>query len=60
MIKGYGVRATMIEGQNTFAPALCFAKVSCERGSKHAWPDYEWSKVQTYVIKVHSVHSIHS
>ena len=23
--KGYGVRATTIEGQNTFAPALCFA-----------------------------------
>ena len=23
--KGYGVRATTIEGQNAFAPALCFA-----------------------------------
>ena len=22
--KGYGVRATTIEGQNAFAPALCF------------------------------------
>ena len=26
--KGYGVRATMIEGQNAFAPSLCFAEVS--------------------------------
>ena len=23
--KGYGVRATTIEGQNAFSPALCFA-----------------------------------
>ena len=23
--KGYGVRVTMIEGQNAFAPLLCFA-----------------------------------
>ena len=23
--KGYGVRATNIEGQNAFAPTLCFA-----------------------------------
>ena len=23
--KGYGVQATTIEGQNTFAPKLCFA-----------------------------------
>ena len=23
MIKGYGVRATIIEGQNTFAPGRC-------------------------------------
>ena len=23
--KGYGVRATTIEGQNAFAPSLCFA-----------------------------------
>ena len=26
--KGYRVRATMIEGQNAFAPSLCFAPVS--------------------------------
>ena len=25
IIKGYGVRATTIEGQNAFAPVLCFA-----------------------------------
>ena len=24
--KGYGVQATTIEGQNDFAPTLCFAK----------------------------------
>ena len=26
----------------------------------HAWSDYEWSKVQTPVIKLCYVHSIHS
>ena len=26
--------ATMIEGQNAFVPALCFAKVPCDRWSK--------------------------
>ena len=30
------------------------------RESKRAWSDYKWYKVQTRVIKVHSVHSIHS
>ena len=33
--KGYGVQATMIEDQNTFAPTLCFAQVSRDRWSKH-------------------------
>ena len=30
------------EGQNAFAPALCFAYFSRDRWSKHAWSDYEW------------------
>ena len=34
--KGYGVRATTIEGQNAFAPALCFAYVSRDGWSEHA------------------------
>ena len=34
--KGYGVRATTIEGQKAFAPALCFAYVSRDRWSKRS------------------------
>ena len=34
--KGYGVRATAIEGQNAIAPTLCFAQVSRDKWSKHA------------------------
>ena len=37
--KGYRVWATTIEGQNIFAPTLCFAQVSCDRWSKHAFHD---------------------
>ena len=35
MTEGYGVWETTIEGQNTFAPVLCFAYVSHDRWSKH-------------------------
>jgi len=38
----YIVRAITIKGQNTFAPTLYFAQVSCDRRSKHTWSDYEW------------------
>ena len=34
--KGYEMRATTIEGQNAFAPTLCFAEVSRYGWSKHA------------------------
>ena len=40
--KGYKVRVTTIEGQNAFAPTLCFAQVSRDSRSKHAWSDHEW------------------
>ena len=58
--KGYGIQATRIEFQNTFAPALCFAWVSCDKWSEHTWSDYEWQKVQMQVIKLHFVHWPHS
>ena len=31
--KGYGVRATTIEGQNAFAPSLCY----CTLRTLHVW-----------------------
>ena len=40
--KGYKARVTTIEGQNAFAPTLCFAQVSRDSQSKHAWSDHEW------------------
>ena len=39
--KGCGVRATTIEGQNAFAPSLCFAPVS-----------FTWQKVKPRVIRL--------
>ena len=53
--KGCGVWATTIECQNAFVPIQCCALC----GGKNI-RDYEWYKVQTHVLKVHSVHSIHS
>ena len=53
--KGCRVWATTIECQNAFVPiqccALCGGQNIC---------DYERYKVQTHVLKVCSVHSIHS
>ena len=40
--KCYGMQlmqATTIEGQNAFAPTLCFALVLCYRWSRHGWPN---------------------
>ena len=34
--KGYGVLVTTMEGQNSFAPKICFPLVSHDRWSKHA------------------------
>ena len=53
--KGCGVWATTIECQNAFTPIQCCAL--CGGQNIH---DYEWYKVQTHVLKVRSVHSIHS
>ena len=58
--KGQGVRATTIEGPTAFAPMLCFASVSRDRWSKHARSNYGGQKVETLVIKLRSVYSIHS
>ena len=33
--RGYEMRETTIEGQNAFAPTLCFAEVSRHGWSKH-------------------------
>ena len=51
--KGCEVWATTIECQNT--PIQC-----CALCGGQNIRDYEWYKVQTHVLKVHSVHSIHS
>ena len=45
----------MIECQNAFALIRC-----CALCGGQNIRDYEWYKVQTHVLKVHSVHSIHS
>ena len=58
--KGYGIQATRIEFQNTFAPALYFAWVSRDKWPENAWSDYEWQRVQTQVTKLHFVHWPHS
>ena len=47
--------ATTIECQNAFAPIQCCALCGGQNIS-----DYEWYKVQTHVLKVCPVHSIHS
>ena len=58
--KGYGVRATTMEEENAVTPTLCFAQVSLDRCSKHAWSDSKWpEKIQMRVIKLLSVNSIH-
>ena len=49
------VRVTMIECQNAFALMQC-----CTLCGGQNIGDYEWYKVQTHVLKVRSVHSIHS
>ena len=60
-MKGYGVRVTTIEGQNTFAPTmLCFMPKIHMTDDQNTWSDYEWLKVQTQAIKLCSVYSIHS
>ena len=53
--KGCGVWVTMIECQNAFALIQCCTL--CVGQNIH---DYKWYKVQTHVLKVCSVHSIHS
>ena len=53
--KGCGVWVTMIECQNAFALIQ-----SCTLCGGQNIGDYEWYKVQTHVLKVRSVHSIHS
>ena len=53
--KGCRVWVTMIECQNVFASIHC-----CALCAGQNIRDYEWYKVQTHVLKVHSVHSIHS
>ena len=47
--------ATTIECQNAFTPIQC-----CALCGGQNIRDYEWYKVQTHVLKVRSVHSIHS
>ena len=37
--KCYGMQAITIEGQNAFAPTLCFTLVLCYRWSRHGWPN---------------------
>ena len=53
--KGCGVWPTMIQCQNAFAPIQC-----CALCGGQNIRDYEWYKVQMHVLKVRSVHSIHS
>ena len=53
--KGCRVWATTIECQNAFAPFQC-----CAFCGGQNIRDYEWYKVQMHVLKVRSVHSIHS
>ena len=53
--KGCGVWATTIECQNAFVSFQC-----CALCGGQNIRDYEWYKVQTHVLKVRSVHSIHS
>ena len=55
LIKCYGVRATMIQVQMPLLQPCASSKFHVIDGQ-----DYEWQKVQTQVIKLHSVHSIHS
>ena len=53
--KGCEVWATTIECQNAFTPIQC-----CALCGGQNIRDYKWYKVQTHVLKVRSVHSIHS
>ena len=53
--KGCRVWVTMIECQNAFALIQC-----CTLCVGQNIRDYKWYKVQTHVLKVCSVHSIHS
>lgn len=55
LTKRYGVRATMIQVQMLLLQRCASSKFHVIDGQ-----DYEWQKVQTQVIKLHSVHSIHS
>ena len=53
--KGCGVWATTIECQNAFVSFQC-----CALCGGQNIRDYEWYKVQMHVLKVCSVHSVHS
>ena len=48
------------QDENAVTPTLCFAQVSLDRCSKHAWSDSNClEKIQMRVIKLLSVNSIH-
>ena len=58
----FKVQATMTKDQNAFAPTLCFAQVSCDRWSKHAWSDYDIPysflvEVQMNAGYIHATHA---
>ena len=56
LTKGYGVRATTIEGQNRCA--LPKFHVTDGQNTRDQITNYELQEVQTHVIKLRSVHSI--